>query len=830
MSANKSQTNVKISQSEDILRADHPLFTCILERKTGTYSLTYLDGEKTYSVVNHAGFAAYLVPETQTEDLIPFFSFTETSTFPLQISQKPNPQKKGAIIATFTKNFFKITLELQVDLDPNLSYPLLSLKLTNNATTPIHIHSLCPILIDPTKHNESKFVGCEDWTNVSFFKNGYQSWSQNEILFWGDKDRSGPLHLGNKVFESENYDLIPEKGRQNAFLSDYFTVIYDQASTLGVLIGFVTHLRHFTGIGLVLSSEPPIAARLFAASHADGILLSKDEACTSEMLLLGISMGKSNYLGLLKRYAAITGEKMMAITGESAGWPNNPTGWCSWYYYYGEVTEQDVLANLNYFASNKDEVPIQFIQIDDGYQNRTGDWTTLNSKFPSGMRAIVDKIHAVGFKAGLWIAPFVVAANSDTFISHPNWCILDSTGNFLTLPPNATWGRVKLYALDPTNMEVQKHIEKVFQIITQKWGFDYVKIDFVYAACMRGSVYSDKTVTRVDAYRQGLAAIRRGVGDDVFILGCGAPLGPSIGYCNAMRIGPDTEGNWAKLEFIERIGRLWVPSLFPALHSTILHSFLHGQWWLNDPDCIIVRVDKNKLTPVEVRTQLTIFGLASGLVLISDDLNKVPAERIGWFQRLLPPTGIAALPADLMEKKTPEIFFKYLNPAKFADGVLVSITNFEKKTKTISLDLGPFGLDPSQNYHVYEFWSEEYLGRKGGKEIISFENIPPHDHRYLIIKPLTLGIPQIVSTNFHIDQGSLEIQNFTFDKEAKTIKFQVRLPGEHMGRLILYIPEEYAIDDTRSPGILVVDPPDENSIYKVEIAFKEIRDFVIQLV
>ncbi len=821
--------SVKISQTEEILRAEHPQFICTFEGTTGSFSLSFLAGEKTIPLFEHAGFAAHLVHASEEEALIPYYSFTDPKMYPLIITQRPNPQKKGAIIIVFSKNILKISLELEVDIDPQLNYPLFLLRVVNNASDPIKVHSLCPIFIDPSKNPGSKFEGCADWQHVSFFKNGFQSWSQNEILFWGDRDRSVPLQLGRKVFESENYDLIPEKGKQNAFYSDYFTVIYDRASTQATVVGFVTHLRHFTAIGLILGAEPSISPRLFAASHSDGFSLGNGETCISETLLVCASKGKSSYLGMLRRYAASTGENMMAITGESAGWPNNPTGWCSWYYYYQKVTEKDVLDNLNYFASNKDEVPIQFIQIDDGYQNRTGDWLTLNDKFPSGMRTLVDQIHSAGFKAGLWVAPFLVVANSDTFISHPNWCILDSKGKFMSVPTNPAWGREKVYVLDPTNPEVQKHLEKVFQTITQKWGFDYVKIDFVYGACMRGSVYSDKTATRVDAYRQGLSAIRRGVGDDVFILGCGAPLGPSIGYCNAMRIGPDTNTMWERFGIVNKLGRIWVPSLYPALHSTILHSFLHGQWWLNDPDCIVVRTDKSKLTSEEVRTQLTIFGLSSGLILISDNLNKIPAERVGWFQRLLPPTGISALPADLMERKTPEIFFKYINPASFADGVLVSVTNFDKKAKTITLDLGLFGLEPSQSYHIYEFWSEEYLGRKTGNEVLTLEKIPPHDHRYLIIKLFTPEVPQIVSTNLHINQGTLEIQDLTFNKEAKTIKFRTSLPGEHMGRLIVYIPDIYAIDDTRSPGILVVDPPDENSICKVEIAFKDARDFIIQL-
>ena len=44
--------------------------------------------------------------------------------------------------------------------------------------------------------------------------------------------------------------------------------------------------------------------------------------------------------------------------------------------------------------------------------------------------------------------------------------------------------------------------------------------------------------------RAGYDAIRRGAGDDAFILGCGAPLGTCIGVVDGMRIGPDVAPSW----------------------------------------------------------------------------------------------------------------------------------------------------------------------------------------------------------------------------------------------------------------------------------------------
>ena len=44
--------------------------------------------------------------------------------------------------------------------------------------------------------------------------------------------------------------------------------------------------------------------------------------------------------------------------------------------------------------------------------------------------------------------------------------------------------------------------------------------------------------------RAGFEAVRRGAGDDTFLLGCGAPLGPTIGVVDGMRIGPDVAPWW----------------------------------------------------------------------------------------------------------------------------------------------------------------------------------------------------------------------------------------------------------------------------------------------
>ena len=48
-----------------------------------------------------------------------------------------------------------------------------------------------------------------------------------------------------------------------------------------------------------------------------------------------------------------------------------PTIWCSWYHYFTKVTEQDMLENLD--AIEDLQLPVDVVQLDDGYQAEIGD-------------------------------------------------------------------------------------------------------------------------------------------------------------------------------------------------------------------------------------------------------------------------------------------------------------------------------------------------------------------------------------------------------------------------------------------------------------------------
>jgi len=105
-----------------------------------------------------------------------------------------------------------------------------------------------------------------------------------------------------------------------------------------------------------------------------------------------------------------------------------PSGWCSWYYYYNKVTEENIRTNLDALATQRERLPVRYVQLDDGYQTFVGDWLSLNEKFPSGLASLADRIRNKGFLPGIWTAPFFVQRESGIFRHHQDWLLKDLRG------------------------------------------------------------------------------------------------------------------------------------------------------------------------------------------------------------------------------------------------------------------------------------------------------------------------------------------------------------------------------------------------------------------
>ena len=309
--------------------------------------------------------------------------------------------------------------------------------------------------------------------------------------------------------------------------------------------------------------------------------------------------------------------------------PAVPAGWCSWYELYGAVTEADVIANLQVARRYFDARWFRLIQLDDGFQRSCGDWDA-NDKFPHGHRWLTAAIHEAGFLAGLWLAPFAVAERSGVPVARPEWLLRDERGEPLVVATREDWGG-RVYALDASQRAVQDHLRDLMRHTVDEWGYDYLKLDFLHYGAL--GTRADRWHSGAEACRAGLRALREGAGR-AYLLGCGAPLQPSAGLFDGMRIGEDVDATWEGIQ--------------AASGATLHRAPLNRRLWHNDPDAMVVR---EPLSLAEAQAWVSVVALGGGVALASDHLPRLTVARLDLLKRAMPVAPVAGRALDLA---TPE--------------------------------------------------------------------------------------------------------------------------------------------------------------------------------
>jgi alpha-galactosidase len=108
----------------------------------------------------------------------------------------------------------------------------------------------------------------------------------------------------------------------------------------------------------------------------------------------------------------------------------------------------------------------------------------------------------------------------------------------------------------------------------------------------------------------------REIAGERFILGCGHPMGPSIGIMNGSRISPDVAPFWYPHERPREEGRsdLSTVSTFNAIRNTMVRFWMHDSIWLNDPDCMW-RETRTRLCAGRGSSLAAVIGLNGRMML-----------------------------------------------------------------------------------------------------------------------------------------------------------------------------------------------------------------------
>ncbi len=408
------------------------------------------------------------------------------------------------------------------------------------------------------------------------FVNGYQSWTDTREFYPNETLNDVRKRLPKALVQTYAFD-----GYGDALFHEY---------DRNVLHGYCMSYADDLFIGSL---------------NADNAYLSIDHYTKHKLVVLDSGVKGYKFSGKFK-VIDVTFDRDEYLSSFNAKPPKKLLGYTSWYLHYQNINEEKILTNLEAIEGDYD-----VFQIDDGYETYVGDWLDVDSaKFPNGLEPIVDAIHAKNLMAGIWLAPLVAEADSNVYKEHPDW--------FLEIKAGCNWSG--FYGIDIYNNDAEAYVRESLRHYV-KMGFDFFKLDFLYAVNLQSR--SDRTRAQItkDAYDiicEELAGKT--------ILGCGAIISSAAGRFDYMRIGPDVSLRFDDVWYMQYMHRERI-STKVTIQNTIYRSFFDGVLFGNDPDVFLLRSNDIYLNKEQRRALLTINALFGSVLMTSDNIGEYDDEQ-----------------------------------------------------------------------------------------------------------------------------------------------------------------------------------------------------------
>ena len=485
-----------------------------------------------------------------------------------------------------------------------------------------------------------------------------------------------------------------------------------------------------------------------------------------------------------------------------------PIGWNSWSGSgssggYGTNIDEPLILDNMYFADDQlRRWGMNYFQIDDGWQDITGDWNVNKTRFPdhgaqNGIEWMLSRAKQLGFQTGLWIEAYNAYEGSQILIDHPEYF-----GDPLLEAIQGT----SLRSLDLTNPDAVAHLKGLIQMLVD-WGIQWIKLDFAYLV-VETKNWENPNVTRGELYREGIKAIREVINDDIFFLAVSV-LGYNYGLVDGDRLTLDTMPVWDGENPSDPFTN---QGLKPMYRDSARKYYLHNRIFINHPDLIFFRAHKDTslppLTYDQSVTFMSSFAMQGGLMKIGDRLVDLQPEAVDAIRRVTPSYGQSGRPLDMFSRYFPEVWslpvpdfdepyhvIGLMNWGSNRDLTVLPFASMPSETREIGLDLAKAGLDPTATYLAYEFWTEEFLGLVSGELAL---DVPADNTRQVALRT-PLGRPQYLGTNRHILGGVKVVYSLDWNESNLTLTGTQEgsvgttySPFTH--HLAFYIPDGYTFE------------------------------------
>jgi alpha-galactosidase len=368
------------------------------------------------------------------------------------------------------------------------------------------------------------------------------------------------------------------------------------------------------------------------------------------------------HLGLLLALVLVaSGATAIAAPPPALAWDNGlartpPMGWNQWNAFGCNVTDALVRATADRFVSaGLRDAGYNYVNIDDCWSTRSrdgaGNLVPDPVKFPNGIRAVADYVHARGLKLGIY-----------------------SSAGTLTC------------AGFPASLNREQQDANLWA----SWGVDYLKYD----NCNNQGVDARTRYTRM---RDAIIATGRPMVYSITEWGQNQPWTWAQPVGNLWRTTGDITDSWGSMLSIYRA-------------NVGLAQFAGPGAW-NDPD--MLEVGNGGMTDTEYRTHFTLWSMMAAPLLIGTDLRNASAATLAILgNRDVIAVDQDARGIQAREVRSAgglHVLSKPLSGNDFA----VALFNENSSAAMITTSPGEAGLPGASSYRLFDLWSKAVTTTSG---------------------------------------------------------------------------------------------------------------------
>jgi len=417
-------------------------------------------------------------------------------------------------------------------------------------------------------------------------------------------------------------------------------------------------------------------------------------------------------------------------------------GWSSWSMQsskypglnpdgdYSYLTEANVLKQTDALAAKLKKYGYDHVNIDAGWwmdntwkqgYDQYGRQKADPKRFPSGMKAVADRIHSKGLKAGIYLpAGLEKGAYGDgkTPIWNADGC---TTADIVYSDLRTTNGWDSAYKLDFSRPCTQKYIDSQAQLIAG-WGYDFLKLDGVGPGSGKSGDQYDN-VADVAAWHQAIADTGRPIHLEV---SWSLDIGHAADwkkYSNGWRIDTDVECYCNTLVS-------WENSVDDRWDDAPGWTDKAGPGGWNDLDSLDVgNATMDGLTKAERQSYATLWAVAKSPLFTGDDLTRLDDYGVSLLtnREVIAVDQSDAPPARPVTPSDAQQVWAAKNP----DGTYtVALFNLADAPAAVSANWTTLGF--TGNAAVRDLWNHENLGTYKNKVT---QALPAHGSRLFTVTP-----------------------------------------------------------------------------------------------